>query len=129
MFRFILYIGVRYREIICARRKDAEPATENLCETSLRPAEQEACAPDPCPAQWSVGEWTPCSEPCGPQGVQVRQVQCEQIVPPGRVTILDDNACLETLGPKPTTSQSCNREAPCPAWHVGPWKPVSIYIF
>jgi len=102
---------------------------DDLCDLSLEPARNQSCGTDPCPPNWFLGEWGPCSETCGTGGNQIRQVYCEQIVSGGLPSVVDEIQCTDVLGPKPPVTQTCNVDVPCPTWHVGPWKPVSSCPF
>ncbi|XP_068083649.1 papilin [Anabrus simplex] len=113
--------GIRTRNVTCVR-KDLEVQPSNLCNPILEPKKSEPCNTDPCPPQWSIGEWSHCSETCGDGGTQTRQVYCEQVVSSGLPSVVDDEECINLLGPKPATSQSCEDTVQCPSWHIGPWK-------
>ncbi|XP_054258197.1 papilin isoform X2 [Macrosteles quadrilineatus] len=115
--------GVQTRNVWCAKRKDSAEASRDLCNEVLEPPSTQLCAPEPCAPQWTTGDWGPCSQPCGTGGVQTRQVICEQIISGGRSSLVNASACEDTLGPAPPTTQPCPEGAPCPMWHIGPWKP------
>lgn len=44
-------------------------------------------------------------------------------------SVVADDECFSTMGPKPPAHQKCNVGSPCPTWHVGPWNPVSLFCF
>ncbi|PSN47564.1 hypothetical protein C0J52_19332 [Blattella germanica] len=117
--------GYQTRRVQCARRKDLQVVADYLCDLSLQPQSNQTCSADPCPPQWFVSAWGPCSETCGEGGIQVRQVYCEQIVSGGRPSVVDDSLCIDILAHKPPTTQKCSEDVPCPQWHVGPWKPCN----
>lgn len=111
----------------CVRRRDNQQVDESLCDPQLEPADTEACNVDPCPPVWVEGEWGPCSKHCGKGGEQTREIKCEQVISGEIPTLVDDSQCLKKIGPKGPTKQECNKDVPCPQFHVGPWKPVRIF--
>nr|CAD7426582.1 unnamed protein product [Timema monikensis] len=117
--------GYQLRNVTCARRRDLEIVPDYLCDPVLEPKRNQSCSTDPCPPDWSLGGWGPCSETCGEGGVQIRQVYCERIVSNGLPSVVEDEQCSDVLGPKPPTTQECNQDVACPTWHVGPWKPCN----
>nr|CAD7441589.1 unnamed protein product [Timema bartmani] len=117
--------GYQLRNVTCARRRDLEIVPDYLCDPVLEPKRNQSCSTDPCPPDWSLGGWGPCSETCGEGGVQIRQVYCERIVSNGLPSVVEDEQCSDMLGPKPPTTQECNQDVACPTWHVGPWKPCN----
>ncbi|XP_031784533.1 papilin isoform X3 [Nasonia vitripennis] len=115
--------GYQSRRVSCVKRRTNEEADEKLCDPMLEPVDTQACGNEPCPPQWVASDWSNCSKPCGEGGEQTREIKCEQIVSGGVPTIVDENQCIERLGPKNVTKQQCNKDVECPQWHLGPWKP------
>ncbi|XP_015589222.1 papilin isoform X3 [Cephus cinctus] len=115
--------GYQSRIVKCVRRGDNTPVDEKLCDPQLEPADTEVCNNEPCPPEWIEGEWGTCSKHCGDDGVQTREIKCEQIISGGIPSIVDEAQCLEKLGPKTETTRQCNKDVECPKWHLGPWKP------
>lgn len=107
----------------CAGRRTLEPADRSLCDVNNEPATTQACGQIPCEPQWVAHPWNNCSKSCGPEGIQTRKVFCEQIISNGVPTVVDETECKK-VGPKPPEQQSCNQDAICANWHIGPWKPV-----
>jgi hypothetical protein len=68
---------------------------------------------------WSVGNWTGCSEICG-TGVRTRTVQCLD----SAGAVLPDSYCAAYVGPKPDTSGSCNEFA-CADYRTDAWSACS----
>nr|XP_026492612.1 thrombospondin type-1 domain-containing protein 4-like [Vanessa tameamea]XP_026492619.1 thrombospondin type-1 domain-containing protein 4-like [Vanessa tameamea] len=79
------------------------------------PESSRNCAPtlpcEPHDGHWFMGDWSPCSSPCG--GMQVRGVLC--IGGSGRH--LRDSACKDA---KPERERKCGNECP-PAWYSSEW--------
>ncbi|XP_072562614.1 A disintegrin and metalloproteinase with thrombospondin motifs 2-like isoform X2 [Paramormyrops kingsleyae] len=67
-----------------------------------RPEARRACNRYLCPAQWTVGSWSKCSETCG-RGTQQRDVRCGT----------DENTIGFCLGVKPASMRPCQL-LPCP---------------
>lgn len=55
-----------------------------------------------CP-QWFISKWTPCTKLCG-EGKQTRTVQCYRKEADGKITILEDDDCLDE---KPDNEMTC----------------------
>ncbi|XP_068619320.1 papilin [Battus philenor] len=115
--------GVQTRQVTCRSREDLEVVEDGLCDEGLKPVTSQSCGTDPCPARWVVEPWSPCSKPCGEGGTRSRQVYCQKLIVNGFPSIVADKECFELLGPKPELYQECNRNATCPTWFTGPWKP------
>ncbi|XP_071454258.1 papilin isoform X2 [Hetaerina americana] len=120
--------GITTRQVVCVRRRDQEAVPDDLCDPGSRLPSNNSCAEDPCPPQWVVGEWGPCSETCAgannTAGVRTRKVHCEQIISGGISAIVSDSACLESdFAEQPHVAESCNEDIVCPVWYIGPWKP------
>ncbi|THD24739.1 AdamTS protein 3 [Fasciola hepatica] len=67
--------------------------------------------------QWVEGPWSACSVSCGDTGQQFRVVRCER-VDTRFYQILDDQACLDKLLPKPLSRRKCLKSKRCPGWFV-----------
>lgn len=69
--------------------------------------------------EWVLSHWSRCSQTCGDDGVQMRDVGC--LVRLNNSTQRVDNALCEDAGLEiPTTIVRCGVEE-CPAWVVGEW--------
>ena len=74
--------GVRHAVIHCFRDHDQSPVEERFCQRVRRPPElKQSCNDVPCPPRWNTSDFTACSHTCG-GGVQVRTVQCVQVIQP-----------------------------------------------
>lgn len=71
--------GVQSRAVTCNSRNTLRKVDKSLCEGSNKPAETQQCAQESCPPKWGEAEWSRCNAPCGENGVQTRNVQCEEI--------------------------------------------------
>ncbi|XP_052756348.1 papilin isoform X3 [Galleria mellonella] len=119
--------GFQTRNVTCRSREELDIVDDGLCEEALKPPSNQTCNTDACPAQWIEGPWSPCSKACGEGGSRSRQVQCQKIITNGVnfrfPSIVADKECFDILGPKPELFQECNKNASCPKWFTGPWKP------
>ncbi|KPJ10062.1 Papilin, partial [Papilio machaon] len=115
--------GTQSRQVTCRSREELEVVEDSLCDTGLKPVTDQTCNTDPCPPRWVDEPWGPCSKPCGEGGTRSRQVYCQKIIVNGLQSIVADKECFDLLGPKPELYQECNRNATCPTWFAGPWKP------
>lgn len=111
----------------CAGRRSLEPVEKSLCDPSTEPPSTQACAEQACEPQWVPGQWTDCSEACGENGVQTREIRCERILANGVTTSVNEQYCLQRQLEKLEAVQDCNRGTPCPMWFTAPWKPVGFY--
>ncbi|XP_072930145.1 papilin isoform X3 [Epargyreus clarus] len=119
--------GFQTRKVTCRSRDDLEQVEEKLCDAGLKPATNQTCNTQPCLPRWFEGPWSPCSKPCGEDGTRLREVHCEKIITNGVnfrfPSVVSDKECFDLLGPKPNVYEECNRNATCPTWFTGPWKP------
>lgn len=99
---------MQQRNVVCMRQtgrnglEEADPS-ECLRVSGAEPDHFQLCNEDiPCP-RWHTGEWSKCSEPCGP-GIQTRSVSC------GHINDVGDFECDEA--DKPPAEQICV-ERPC----------------
>nr|XP_056718448.1 A disintegrin and metalloproteinase with thrombospondin motifs 18 isoform X1 [Euleptes europaea] len=90
------------------------PRTKSLTETKI-------CNTNPCPAYWSAGEWSICSQTCG-GGEQSRQIQCVQ-----KKSFKTEEIVAHALCPvsTPAQIQACNNQDCPPEWSPGPWSQCS----
>ena len=49
-----------------------------MCKSSRPRSYQQSCNKKDCPPKWIGGDWSPCSEKCGPDGIQTRNMNCFQ---------------------------------------------------
>ncbi|XP_013147767.1 PREDICTED: papilin isoform X2 [Papilio polytes] len=115
--------GTQSRQVSCRSREELEIVEDSLCDSGLKPVTNQTCNTDPCPPRWVEEPWGPCSKPCGAGGTRSRQVYCQKIIVNGLLSIVADKECFDLLGSKPELYQECNRNATCPTWFTGPWKP------
>ncbi|XP_026315034.1 papilin isoform X7 [Hyposmocoma kahamanoa] len=117
--------GYQTRNVTCRSREDLDVVSDSLCDDILKPVTNQTCNTFPCEAHWVEGPWSPCSKPCGEGGSRSREVYCEKVITNGvtfRYTSrVGDKEC-EAL-PKPPLTQECSKEASCPKWFIGKWKP------
>ncbi|KAG9270386.1 A disintegrin and metalloproteinase with thrombospondin motifs 13 [Astyanax mexicanus] len=98
----------------CVDMNTQEHLEEQLCGSSPpSPTRLQPCYLPDCPASWVLGEFGPCSTPCG-SGEWVRSVACLQKQGTETVT-LPDSECSQI---KPPVTETCNTHL-CPArWQV-----------
>lgn len=75
--------GFQTRQVKCNSRTTLDEVDSELCDISTRPADTQQCGHDACPPKWVEGAYGKCSMPCGENGTQSRNVQCEQILAAG----------------------------------------------
>ncbi|XP_016345719.1 A disintegrin and metalloproteinase with thrombospondin motifs 13 isoform X1 [Sinocyclocheilus anshuiensis] len=92
-----------------------ERLEDELCSSSPQAPDQlQPCFQTDCPPSWEVGEFGPCSAPCG-VGEQGRSVTCVQKQVTVKVELPDSDCALDS---KPQTTETCNPQI-CPArWQV-----------
>ncbi|NWR49842.1 ATS7 metalloproteinase, partial [Regulus satrapa] len=117
--------GVQRQVVHCVERL-AGLVEERFCDALTRPDDQQrTCSEEPCPARWWVGEWQPCSAPCGQPGLMKRTVLCIQSVGLDEQRALQPAHCQHLA--KPAASAPCHPEGPCPfPWAVGNWSECSV---
>ena len=75
----------------------------------------------PNPFRFSLGVWSPCSEPCG-GGQQHRNLTCVQVVSKDVTKILPESECAHLLSP--LRKQTCNNLDCLQEWIIGEWTQV-----
>uniref|UniRef100_A0A1I8ANC8 Ig-like domain-containing protein n=1 Tax=Steinernema glaseri TaxID=37863 RepID=A0A1I8ANC8_9BILA len=106
-------------------RKISVPWT--YCDAKQRPLDSSrACNTHPCPSDWEVGPFSPCSQSCG-AGYRTRQVRCVQkiggVVGNAESTlILSDDQCSV---PSPHKQETCGYYDCPPQWKTSEWSACS----
>ncbi|XP_039183491.1 A disintegrin and metalloproteinase with thrombospondin motifs 18 isoform X2 [Crotalus tigris] len=90
------------------------PRSKLLTETMM-------CNANPCPAYWSVSEWSICSQSCG-GGQQSRHIQCVQKKAFHKEEVVAHALCPVTT---PAQIQACNNQDCPPEWNPEPWSQCS----
>lgn len=115
--------GFQTRDVYCNSRSTLEQVDDSLCDAADKPGDTQQCGQESCPPRWVEGQWEKCSTPCGEEGSQNREIYCERVEKNGDATKVEDAVCLEQVGNKPATKQTCNIDVVCPEWFVGPFSP------
>lgn len=76
-------LGFQTRNVHCASRRELNEVDDSLCDSVLKPINNQTCANIPCAARWSESAWEECSAACGDGGTQSRQIYCYKIVSHG----------------------------------------------
>ncbi|KAI5094773.1 A disintegrin and metalloproteinase with thrombospondin motifs 13 [Silurus meridionalis] len=99
----------------CVDINTQEQVDEELCSSvNPNPPTLQPCHLPDCPPSWVLGEFGPCSTPCG-VGERVRSVACMQ--KQGMETvILADSACSQVT--KPAVNETCNTHLCFARWQV-----------
>ncbi|KAK7101026.1 hypothetical protein V1264_023874 [Littorina saxatilis] len=110
--------GLSVSKAQCVNKSDDSVVEDAYCRPQPRPSDHNKhCNLQSCPPEWSMGQWSECSQTCG-EGVRTRHVVCTQVTNEGEV-VQDDSQCRH--GNKPTTHQDCSLQR-CPAvWHTFEW--------
>ena len=83
--------------------------SDDLCDPQLQPAVSRSCATDACSPEWFIDQWTNCTSDCL-DGVQFRTVFCQQVIAGSLPSVIDNQRCVEAIGPKPSSMQKCNQD-------------------
>ncbi|XP_065060952.1 papilin-like [Rhopilema esculentum] len=113
--------GVRYKKVVCVASNNGRTVSELLCNSDERPASEEECNMQPCPAHWFVGEWSSCSTSCG-IGEKVRRVHCVREAVNGQTEMLPYSRCK---GNRPAKTEKCSVKQVCPQWKADAWSECS----
>ncbi len=110
--------GLQARTVEC-RDQDGALVAVTLCDAGTKPATEQPCNADPCPAAWFADAWEACPVTCG-GGEQTRLVECRD----SRAVAVGAERC--SASEKPAVSQACGLEA-CPShsWKLGDWSSCS----
>ncbi|ESO87438.1 hypothetical protein LOTGIDRAFT_127889, partial [Lottia gigantea] len=107
--------GEETRDVYCGEKDD--PSDDLLCQEQEAPDAVRDCYKHECPLEWSVGDWSPCSQSCG-EGLRYRNVFCGV-----EEEDYDDYRCVEEY--KPSDTKPCFL-GDCPLeWTVGEWQECS----
>ncbi|XP_078352920.1 A disintegrin and metalloproteinase with thrombospondin motifs 1-like isoform X2 [Oculina patagonica] len=115
--------GVQLIKVTCHREDDDTEVTPVYCDKSTKPANSRQCNLAPCPKQFQLGVWSPCSEPCG-GGQQHRNLTCVQVVSQDVTNVLPESECAHLS--RPVSSQNCNNVDCMAKWIVGNWAQCSV---
>ncbi|XP_069796577.1 thrombospondin type-1 domain-containing protein 4-like isoform X2 [Narcine bancroftii] len=115
--------GFQFSVSRCVDLRSWEPVEDGLCSAATRPANaEEPCNTQPCPAFWSVGNWSECSRSCG-GGSRHRQVLCRQAYASQTVAV-HPHHCRHL--DKPNSTQPCQAQ-PCTHWQIQTdWESCSV---
>lgn len=113
----------------CVEKHSQVTVSADLCDSALEPTKREEdCNPQSCPAYWDIGEWSECSQKCGP-GLQQRQVICRQVThvhvngTEASVTVAQDKCGSTDM---PVTNSTCQLKI-CSQWELrSDWSPCSV---
>ncbi|KAL9963373.1 hypothetical protein ACROYT_G026883 [Oculina patagonica] len=111
--------GVQRREVRCVVIEDGSAASDYACDKSQRPTDEQECNQQPCPPEWQVSDWTPCSKTCG-TGVQTRKMRCHQRVSFHRYQEISSSKCDSSKLPDGSQlSRTCNKILCKADWKIG----------
>ncbi|MCI4381201.1 hypothetical protein PGIGA_G00248690 [Pangasianodon gigas] len=99
----------------CVDMNTQEHLEEQLCSSvTPKPTTLQPCHLPDCPPSWVLGEFGPCSAPCG-VGERLRSVACMQ--KRGIETVaLSDSSCSQMT--KPAATETCNTQLCSARWQV-----------
>lgn len=125
---------------ITTHRKKSEVSMQ-MCSGPRPDSYKKSCSNLPCPAKWTVGNWSHCSKTCG-GGESTRTISCVQRQNNNLVRKKDlkkifyqisskikvpmsDKKCASS--PRPVFTRQCNRKRCPPKWVYGGWSKVSLH--
>ncbi|XP_041417069.1 A disintegrin and metalloproteinase with thrombospondin motifs 18 [Xenopus laevis] len=113
--------GHMMAKLVCLQDHQIQ-VDSSLCAFKSKPhSGTKVCNDQPCPAYWSVSDWSSCSVSCG-GGQQTRQIQCVQKSTMQTEMLVGHSQCPVIT---PSQVQACNIQD-CPAeWSSGPWSQCS----
>lgn len=99
----------------CVDMNTQEHLEEKFCvSVTPKPTALQPCHLPDCPPSWVLGEFGPCSAPCG-VGERLRSVACSQ--KRGMETVaLPDSACSQMT--KPAATETCNTQLCSTRWQI-----------
>ncbi|KAL9963366.1 hypothetical protein ACROYT_G026876 [Oculina patagonica] len=101
--------GFQRREVRCVLMEDGSAASDEACDQSQWPNDEHECNQQPCPPEWQVTDWTPCSKTCG-TGIQTRKMKCHQRVSFHRYQEISSYKCDSSKLPDVSQlSRTCNK--------------------
>jgi len=115
--------GVQLIKVTCHRDDDETEVSPGYCNKRTKPAVSKPCKLAPCPKEFSLGVWSPCSEPCG-GGRQHRNLTCVQVVSQDVTKILPESECAHLS--RPASTQKCNNVDCWQKWILGEWTQCSV---
>ncbi|XP_064421989.1 ADAMTS-like protein 3 isoform X2 [Latimeria chalumnae] len=109
--------GIQSRRLQCISTNKQE-VNESACDHLPPPTVIiQPCHRKDCPVRWVSTAWSECSSSCR-NGIQQRQVTCQQILATGIVNILSSDACWKEN--RPSEKRSCFLES-CAEWRIFAW--------
>ncbi|XP_064648174.1 thrombospondin type-1 domain-containing protein 4-like isoform X2 [Lineus longissimus] len=108
--------GTLNRKVYCA-------AGTGNCDASHKPQDTRACfGNSQCGGQWFTGPWSKCSNTCGEDSTQKRDVMCMRKYGQS-VQIAREDEC--PAADKPETDRSCERKECSSEWYMSAWSECS----
>ncbi|KAK2173582.1 hypothetical protein NP493_866g01061 [Ridgeia piscesae] len=110
--------GVTKSTAVCTRKDDRTIVQNDLCSGKERLSDLvKFCNKQPCPAEWSIGDWSECSVTCS-GGIRSRTVMCLRKVGHRKSEVVKHTQCE---GKRPKSRMRCNMQR-CPThWATGAW--------
>ncbi|XP_078524447.1 A disintegrin and metalloproteinase with thrombospondin motifs 10 [Lissotriton helveticus] len=110
--------GLQEQPVVCKKLADGSIVLNHYCNADTKLSDkQRSCNTEPCPPEWSIGNWSECSRSCS-NGVQTRTVFCQRKISTTEVAVLDDIACVK---PRPKMVETCNNQTCPPEWAALDW--------
>ncbi|XP_065189279.1 SCO-spondin-like [Sycon ciliatum] len=117
--------GIQVRNIRCEQVQatgELMIVDDSVCESALRPINQQPCNAIDCPTHWDAGQYQACSRSCG-NGTQSREVFCERVNAEGRLVKVASTLCNPQS--QPAVNRRCQVED-CPeTWITSTWSDCS----
>ncbi|XP_065900660.1 ADAMTS-like protein 2 [Dysidea avara] len=113
--------GTQRSEIYCQQIDTQMRVPHSQCNglsmEGLEPVTQ-FCDQQPCPPEWQVSDWSPCSKSCG-EGHKRRNVTCAHVYRLELAPVPTPGECDNIV--KPVTQQTCNSHPCHNHWDSGQW--------
>ncbi|XP_077866750.1 A disintegrin and metalloproteinase with thrombospondin motifs 6 [Saccoglossus kowalevskii] len=111
--------GTSTRQLTCVRSDDGSDVPSSHCDQNARPrvSLERECNTEPCPPEWFITEWSPCSRTCG-GGFKTRTVACISRSGRNEQETLSDEECFTH---KPEFKRNCGEKECPPMWVPDAW--------
>ncbi|XP_033106788.1 A disintegrin and metalloproteinase with thrombospondin motifs 6-like isoform X2 [Anneissia japonica] len=110
--------GEKVASIECKKSDDESVVSDTFCNPAVKPnVKRQSCNTQRCQPQWSIGDWSECSQTCN-GGVKHRLVTCM-----AQVTVRESESVHEShcMTHKPISELPCGTNVCPPQWVSSVW--------